>query len=119
MRSQLDCHDPRLPGTGVFDIKTRACHPLRHDRANVQQGSGHDVYLERGMGNTFERELYDLVRSAMLKFRYVLAFISDREKHPQSCYPGKAKSAAITGDGMEARGGEASRDPIAAQALGA
>lgn len=71
MRSQLDCHDPRLPGTGVFDIKTRACHPLRHDRANVEQASGHDVYRERGMGNTFERELYDLVRSAMLKFRYV------------------------------------------------
>ena len=69
MRSQLDCHDARLPGTGVFDIKTRACHPLRHDRANVEQASGHDVYRERGMGNTFERELYDLVRSAMLKFR--------------------------------------------------
>lgn len=34
MRSQLDCHDPRLPGSGVFDIKTRACLPIRHDRAN-------------------------------------------------------------------------------------
>jgi hypothetical protein len=34
MRSQLDCHDPRLPGHGVFDIKTRACLPIRHDRAN-------------------------------------------------------------------------------------
>ena len=34
MRSQLDCYDPRLPGTGVFDIKTRACLPIRYDRAN-------------------------------------------------------------------------------------
>jgi hypothetical protein len=34
MRSQLDCADPRLPGTGVFDIKTRACVPIRFDRAN-------------------------------------------------------------------------------------
>lgn len=34
MRSQLDCHDPRLPGTGTFDIKTRACVTVRHDRAN-------------------------------------------------------------------------------------
>ena len=72
MRSQLDCHDPRLPGTGVFDIKTRACHPLRHERANVEQASGQDVYRERGMGTRFERELYDLVRSAMLKFRLVV-----------------------------------------------
>ncbi|RYF86567.1 MAG: hypothetical protein EOO00_13125 [Chitinophagaceae bacterium] len=34
MRSQLDCQDDRLPGSGVFDIKTRACLPIRHDRAN-------------------------------------------------------------------------------------
>lgn len=34
MRSQLDCQDRRLPGSGVFDIKTRACLPIRHDRAN-------------------------------------------------------------------------------------
>jgi hypothetical protein len=34
MRSQLDCQDPRLPGNGVFDIKTRACVAIRHDPAN-------------------------------------------------------------------------------------
>lgn len=34
MRSQLDCHDPRLPGTGVFDIKTRAALPIRVDLMN-------------------------------------------------------------------------------------
>jgi hypothetical protein len=34
MRSQLDCQDDRLPGSGVFDVKTRACLPIRHDRGN-------------------------------------------------------------------------------------
>jgi len=36
MRSQLDCHDSRLPGTGVFDIKTRACLPIRLDVLNYE-----------------------------------------------------------------------------------
>jgi hypothetical protein len=36
MRSQLDCHDSRLPGTGVFDIKTRACLPIRLDLLNFE-----------------------------------------------------------------------------------
>jgi hypothetical protein len=36
MRSQLDCQDNRLPGTGVFDIKTRACISLRMDILNYE-----------------------------------------------------------------------------------
>lgn len=36
MRSQLDCVDPRLPGTGVFDIKTRACVSIRMDILNYE-----------------------------------------------------------------------------------
>jgi len=36
MRSQLDCIDPRLPGTGVFDIKTRAAVPIRLDILNYE-----------------------------------------------------------------------------------
>jgi hypothetical protein len=34
MRSQLDAVDHRLPGTGVFDIKTRAALPIRMDLMN-------------------------------------------------------------------------------------
>src|ERR1700722_9238053 len=34
MRSQLDGVDHRLPGTGVFDIKTRAALPIRLDLMN-------------------------------------------------------------------------------------
>jgi hypothetical protein len=36
MRAQLDCQDSRLPGTGVFDIKTRAVLPIRIDQLNYQ-----------------------------------------------------------------------------------
>lgn len=36
MRSQLDCYDSRLPGTGVFDIKTRAALPIRLDNLNFR-----------------------------------------------------------------------------------
>lgn len=72
MRSQLDCWDPRLPGTGVFDIKTRAALAIRHDRANwkvrrcahgsldettdPQAMSKYDISEERGMVESFERE---------------------------------------------------------------
>lgn len=36
MRSQLDAQDSRLPGTGVFDIKTRAALPIRLDMLNYE-----------------------------------------------------------------------------------
>lgn len=39
MRAQLDCRDARLPGSGVFDIKTRAAVAIRHDRLNYQVNS--------------------------------------------------------------------------------
>ncbi|RXK40275.1 hypothetical protein M231_02389 [Tremella mesenterica] len=67
MRSQLDCHDLRLPGDGTFDIKTRACLPIRYDRANYEANSAYDIHQEKGMLESFERELYDLSRTAMLK----------------------------------------------------
>ena len=56
MRSQLDCYDPRLPGTGVFDIKTRACLPIRHDRANWEANAQYEIFNERGFEKSFERE---------------------------------------------------------------
>ncbi|KAK6905829.1 hypothetical protein I203_106663 [Kwoniella mangroviensis CBS 8507] len=68
MRSQLDCYDPRLPGNGVFDIKTRACLPVRHDRANYLANSAYDISKDRGYTQSYEREYYDLLRAGMLKF---------------------------------------------------
>ncbi|KAJ3568121.1 hypothetical protein NP233_g5918 [Leucocoprinus birnbaumii] len=70
MRSQLDCHDPRLPGSGVFDIKTRACIPIRIDIFNFEENSGYLIRTPQGMFESFEREYYDLVRSAFLKYQF-------------------------------------------------
>lgn len=89
MRAQLDAHDPRLPGTGVFDIKTRAAVAIRYDPLNymvrhlagyflfitlfryLQQNSGYLIRTMQGLYESFEREYYDLIRSAFLKYLYV------------------------------------------------
>ena len=71
MRSQLDCHDARLPGSGVFDIKTRACMPIRIDLFNFEENSGYLIRSQHGKYESFEREYFDLVRSAFLKYQYV------------------------------------------------
>lgn len=70
MRSQLDCHDPRLPGSGVFDIKTRACMPIRLDIFNFEENSGYLIRTQHGKYESFEREYFDLVRSAFLKYQF-------------------------------------------------
>jgi hypothetical protein len=70
MRSQLDCHDPRLPGTGVFDLKTRAVLPVRMDRLNYKQHSTYLIRTLQGEMESFEREYQDLIRSAFLKFSF-------------------------------------------------
>ncbi|KAF5389241.1 hypothetical protein D9757_003485 [Collybiopsis confluens] len=70
MRSQLDCHDTRLPGTGVFDIKTRACLPIRMDLLNFKENSGYIIRRNNGYVESFEREYYDLIRAAFLKYQF-------------------------------------------------
>ena len=86
MRSQLDSYDGRLPGTGVFDIKTRAALPLRIDTLNFQvrvrsfpfsvlntpvskENSGYQIRSLHGTLESFDREYYDMIRSAFLKYR--------------------------------------------------
>ena len=93
MRSQLDCHDSRLPGTGVFDIKTRAAYPIRHDNLNYKVGrsmsflsyfsdsrgqeyAGYQIRSLHGPLESFEKEYYDLIRSAFLKYRYTTIHLS-------------------------------------------
>ncbi|KAF9527551.1 mitochondrial protein Pet127-domain-containing protein [Crepidotus variabilis] len=70
MRSQLDCQDPRLPGTGVFDIKTRACVSVRMDILNYEENSGYMIKDQTGVFESFEREYYDLIRSGFLKYSF-------------------------------------------------
>ncbi len=69
LRSQLDCFDSRLPGTGVFDLKTRAVIAIRHDLLNFEESSGYQIRFDQGLIESFEREYYDLIRSAFLKYR--------------------------------------------------
>lgn len=68
MRSQLDCQDPRLPGTGTFDLKTRAVLPIRMDAKNARENAGYQILYSTGELESFEREYYDLIRAAFLKY---------------------------------------------------
>ncbi|CAE6520047.1 unnamed protein product [Rhizoctonia solani] len=70
LRSQLDCADSRLPGTGVFDLKTRAAISVRRDVWNIEIGSGYQIRSATGPLESFEREYYDLCRSAFLKYSF-------------------------------------------------
>ncbi|KDQ20869.1 hypothetical protein BOTBODRAFT_321101 [Botryobasidium botryosum FD-172 SS1] len=70
LRSQLDCIDPRIGGTGVFDIKTRAAVSIRKDQQNHEFGSGYLIKNLTGRWESFEREYYDLICSAFLKYSF-------------------------------------------------
>lgn len=69
MRSQLDCSDERLPNR-TFDLKTRACVSIRHDRANYAESSGYQILQSNGLWESFEREYWDMVRAAFLKYNF-------------------------------------------------
>lgn len=68
MRSQLDAYDPRLPGTGMFDLKTRAVIAVRMDTDAWKQGQGYQIKNRHGEWESYEREYYDMIRSAFLKY---------------------------------------------------
>jgi hypothetical protein len=78
LRSQLDCHDDRLPKR-TFDLKTRASLPIRMDVLNYQRSFSklnnfryldYRVTSHFGLYESFEREFYDMCRSTMLKYKY-------------------------------------------------
>jgi hypothetical protein len=68
IRSQLDAYDPRLPGTGMFDLKTRAVVSIRMDSKNFEHGLGYQIKHRLGGYESFEREYYDMIRAAFLKY---------------------------------------------------
>jgi len=68
MRSQLDAHDPRIPGTGMFDLKTRAVISIRMDTTEYKHGSGYEIRDRHGEWESYEREYYDMIRAAFLKY---------------------------------------------------
>ncbi|KAI0632154.1 Pet127-domain-containing protein [Trametes polyzona] len=70
MRSQLDCRDKSLPGTGVFDLKTRAISAIRHDVRNYLNYVDHRIETLTGKRDSFEKEYYDMIRSAFLEYSF-------------------------------------------------
>ncbi|EED86069.1 predicted protein [Postia placenta Mad-698-R] len=70
MRAQLDCRSPDLPGTGIFDIKTRAAVPIRYDLENYKDHLDYKIRTMQGDWESFEKEYYDLIRSAFLKYSF-------------------------------------------------
>ncbi|KAK5706592.1 hypothetical protein LTR97_001582 [Elasticomyces elasticus] len=68
MRSQLDAHDSRLPGTGMFDLKTRAVLSIRMDTEQYEKMLGYELFTLQGTWESYEREYYDMLRSTMLKY---------------------------------------------------
>ncbi|KAM7212559.1 Mitochondrial protein Pet127 domain containing protein [Rhypophila decipiens] len=68
MRSQIDAYDPRLPGTGTFDLKTRAVAPIRLSTRDMKRGLGYEIRNRFGQWESYEREYHDLTRSGFLKY---------------------------------------------------
>ncbi|KAK6062840.1 hypothetical protein SCUP515_12969 [Seiridium cupressi] len=68
MRSQLDAHDPRIPGTGMFDLKTRAVVSIRMDAQGFEKGLGYELRHRHGNWESYEREYHDMIRAAFLKY---------------------------------------------------
>lgn len=68
MRSQLDAYDDRLPGSGMFDLKTRAVVSIRMDAKDFHKGVGYEIRHRIGQWESYEREYYDMIRSAFLKY---------------------------------------------------
>ncbi|KAI7087714.1 Pet127-domain-containing protein [Hortaea werneckii] len=68
MRSQLDAYDSRLPGTGTFDLKTRAVVSIRMDAEDYGKMLGYEIHTLQGNFESYEREYYDMLRSTMLKY---------------------------------------------------
>lgn len=71
LRSQLDAFDPKLPGTGVFDLKTRAVAAIRHDISYVEKNdnfTGYEIDKVHGEFESLEREFFDLIKSTLLKY---------------------------------------------------
>jgi hypothetical protein len=68
MRAQLDAYDKRLPGTGMFDLKTRAVVSIRMDSTRHESGMGYQIKTLHGEFESFEREYHDMIRGAFLKY---------------------------------------------------
>ena len=74
LRSQIDCYsvDKTTGKPFVFEIKTRTCCPMRYDFYNYTDFFDYKISDIRGLHSSFEREYYDLIRGAFLKYAFQL-----------------------------------------------
>ncbi|KAH9922820.1 Pet127-domain-containing protein [Epithele typhae] len=70
MRSQLDCVHENLPGSGVFDLKTRANYHVRHDVYNYLQHTNSTLRSLKGPTDSFEKEFHDMIRNSFLDYSF-------------------------------------------------
>jgi len=69
LRSQIDCRGKNGEGEDVvFEVKTRAVSPLRYDIINYIDYLDYEIRKYKGRYESFEREYYDLIRGAFLKY---------------------------------------------------
>ncbi|KAI8069944.1 mitochondrial protein Pet127-domain-containing protein [Gongronella butleri] len=69
LRSQLDCYHHKLPRR-TFDLKTRATMPVRLDIPHYRDYYNYTLEQYLGLFYSFEREYFDMVRSAFLKYSF-------------------------------------------------
>ncbi len=73
LRSQIDCGGKDINGNDiVFEIKTRAVAPIRYDVENYLDYLDYSVDTLQGRHSSYEREYYDLIRGAFLKYMFQL-----------------------------------------------
>ncbi|KAJ3154737.1 hypothetical protein HDU89_007977 [Geranomyces variabilis] len=69
LRAQIDCYHPKLPNK-TFDLKTRGTLPIRMAPDEYLDNLDYKITRKDGVLQSFEREDYDMLRSAMLKYSF-------------------------------------------------
>jgi hypothetical protein len=73
LRSQIDCGGKDAEDKDiVFEIKTRAVAPVRYDVFNYFDYLDYELNSLQGKHSSYEREFYDLIRGAFLKYLFQL-----------------------------------------------
>ena len=74
LRSQIDCSTllEKTKKNIFFEIKTRACSPIRYDINNYKDYLDYEIKTLTGIQNSYEREFYDLIRGGFLKYIFQL-----------------------------------------------
>ena len=69
IRSQIDCQElDELGNPFVYEIKTRACSPIRYDLENYEKYLDYKIVTRNGNTGSYELEYFDLIRSILLKY---------------------------------------------------